>query len=227
MIRVGVIDSGGPACDHMGDGQGHRAFGPDGLGTPVVRDRLGHGSAVDRVIRRACFDVRIRHAQVFDDRPVTSAARAAAALDWLAGLAPDLRPHLICLSLGLATDRAILRDACTRLAVMQIPLIAAHPAQGDICYPAGYPDVIAATGDARCSWDDLSMPRPGVLGAWCNSPEQGRAGMGGASIGTARVAGHLAAIMSRQGALTSHQAWQVLRDRCHHIGPERRQATHG
>lgn len=227
MIRVGVIDSGGPVRDHLDDGQGHRAFRADGLCAPAGPDRLGHGSAVDSVIRRACPDVLIRHAQVFEDRPVTSAARVAAALDWLGGLAPELRPHLICLSLGLAADRRILRDACTRLAGAQIPLVSAHPAQGNGCYPAGYPHVIAATGDARCGWDDLSLPRPDVLGAWCNSPERGQAGMGGASIGTARVAGHLAAIMARQGVLAGDQAWHVLRGRCRHIGPEQRRASHG
>lgn len=226
MIRVGVIDSGGPFSDHALDGYGHKLFYADGRIEAAQPDRLGHGTAVDLVIRRACRDVAIRHAQVFEERPVTSAARVSAALHWLGGLpAPD-RPHLICLSLGLRADRQILRDACGVVAQAGILLVAAHPAQGVSCYPAAYSDVIAATGDARCGWDDVSMPRENVMGAWCNSPEHGRAGMGGASIGTARVTGHLADLMRHHGPLSAQAAQKALMARCRHVGPERKGMSH-
>ncbi|MDB6176260.1 subtilisin [Paracoccus sp. Z330] len=227
MIRVGVIDSGGPLTDHANDGHGHVAFGPDGCQTTVTPDRLGHGTAVAGIIRRACPPVQIRHAQVFDERPVTSALRVAAALDWLQGLPEADRPHLVCLSLGLRADRAVLREACARLTANGMVLVAAHPAQGEACFPAAYPRVLAATGDARCGWDDLSMPRPDVIGAWCNSPEHGQVGMGGASIGAARIVGHLAVMMARQGTLAPVQAFRALADRCLILGPERRKLAHG
>ncbi|WP_156114407.1 hypothetical protein [Paracoccus sanguinis] len=58
----------------------------------------------------------------------------------------------------------------------------------------------------------------GRIGAWCASPEQGGRGMGGASLGAARVAGHLAAHWR-----TSHpdpHGW--LSARAVHLGAERR-----
>ncbi|WP_287187323.1 hypothetical protein [Rhodovulum sp.] len=62
-----------------------RLFLPDGTWVAARPDRLGHGTAVAEVIRRALPDARIVHAQVFQDRPVTTAIQVASALDWLAG----------------------------------------------------------------------------------------------------------------------------------------------
>lgn len=219
-VRVGVIDSGGPAGDPAQDLGVARAFQADGSTAPALPDLLGHGSAVAQIILRACPGARIIHAQVFDDRPVTSALRISAALRWLAALPEADRPDLICMSLGLAHDRAPLRAACEYLTQVGIPLIAAHPAQGAPCFPAAYPSVIAATGDARCGWDDLSQPRPGVIGAWCNSPEHGGKGMGGASIGCARAAGHLAAVIAAHGPMSDAGAALLARVRWR--GAERR-----
>lgn len=222
MIRVGVIDSGGPTDDPPGERATARSFAADGVIGPAAPDRLGHGSAVAAIIRRACPGAAITHAQVFDDRPVTSALRVAAALHWFADMDMDRRPALICLSLGLGADRASLRDACARLTGIGTVLVAAHPARGPACYPAAYPGVIAATGDARCGWDDVSQLGPALFGAWCNSPEHGARGMGGASLGAARVSGHLAAIMTDRGRLDPGHAIAVLAAHAHHIGPERR-----
>lgn len=219
-VRVGVIDSGGPAGDPAQDMTAARAFQPDGSTVSAMPDVLGHGSAVAGIILRACPAAQITHGQVFGDRPVTSALRIAAALRWFVSLPKLDRPDLICMSLGLAHDRAPLRAACEHLIAAGIPLIAAHPAQGAPCWPAAYPGVIAATGDARCRWDDLSQPRPGVIGAWCNSPEHGGKGMGGASIGCARLAGHLAAMIADSGPLPDASAALLSHVRLH--GAERR-----
>ena len=153
MVRVGVIDSGGPADDPPGERAMARAFLADGAVHPAEPDRLGHGTAVAAIIRRAAPGAAILHAQVFGDRPLTSALRVAAALRWFAAMAPDQRPEVICLSLGLAADRAPLERACAALTDAGAVLVAAHPARGPACYPAAYPGVIAATGDARCGWD--------------------------------------------------------------------------
>ena len=220
MIRVGVIDSGGPADDPPGERALARAFAPDGSAQPAEPDRLGHGSAVAGIIRRASPGARIVHAQVFDARPVTSALRVTAALRWFAGMAPDERPDLICLSLGLAADRAPLERACAALVEAGAVLVAAHPARGPVCYPAAYPGIIAATGDARCGWDDISQLGPALFGAWCNSPEHGARGMGGASLGAARIAGHLAAIMASEGRLSGPTAIAARSVRARHHGPE-------
>lgn len=207
MIWVGVIDSGGPTGDPAQNIGLGRRFCAHGDPLPALPDQLGHGTAVASVIRRACPEAQILHAQIFEDRPVTSPAQVAAALDWLAALPTEMQPALICMSLGLAQDRSVLREACAALIAKGIPLVSSHPAQGAPCYPAAYPGVIAATGDARCDWDQLSLPRAGVLGAWNNSPERGGRGMGGSSIAAARVAGHLAAlIVENGGALADPQA---------------------
>ena len=220
MIRVGVIDSGGPADDPAQPLASGRAFLVDGTAVPARPDRLGHGTAVASVIRRACPSAEILHAQIFDDRPVTSALRVAAALRWLAALPDEERPALICMSLGLAQDRAPLRAACEAVLEAGIPLIASHPAQGAPCFPAAYPGVIAVTGDARCGWQDLSQPRPGVIGAWNNSPEQGGDGMGGSSLAAARVAGELAAMICAGGPLADPAMALAARAKWH--GPERK-----
>lgn len=199
MVRVGIVDSGGPAAE-MADAA---AFGSGGGRRSPVPDRLGHGSAVARVILRACPEAAIRHAQVFDARPVTSARRVAAAVDWLAG-AGDV--DLICLSLGLAANRPELAGAVAQARGAGVHLVAAHPARGPAPYPAAYDGVVAATGDARCGWDQLSALGPRLFGAWCNSPERGGQGMGGASLGTARVAGHVAAMLLAAGRSLHHDA---------------------
>ena len=80
MVRVGVIDSGGPADDPPGERAMARAFLADGAVHPAEPDRLGHGTAVAAIIRRAAPGAAILHAQVFGDRPLTSALRVAAAL---------------------------------------------------------------------------------------------------------------------------------------------------
>lgn len=222
MVCVGVIDSGGPPDDPAGPVAG-RAFLADGSAVPLLPDRLGHGSAVSAILRRACPGVRLLHAQVFDDRPVTSALRVAAALRWFAGMPAGQRPEVICMSLGLGADRAPLRSACAHLVASGAVLVAAHPARGPACYPAAYPGVIAATGDARCGWDDLSRLGPALFGAWCNSPERNAPGMGGASIGAARLAGHLAALAAAQGPLVgAGAAIAALAPLIRHVGPERR-----
>lgn len=208
--RIGIVDSGGPA-DQM---RGARAFLAEGDG-PAVPDRLNHGTAVAAVLRRAAPAARLLHAQVFTDRPVTSAERVARAVAWLAP-----RCDLIVLSLGLVADRPALRLACAEAAAGGTWLVAAAPARGGPCFPAAYPGVVAATGDARCGWDELSLLPGGVIGAWCASPERGSAGMGGASIAAARVAGHLAAAFPGIGR--DPQAWLAAHVR--HIGAERRQA---
>ena len=206
--RIGIVDSGGPA----GQMSGARAFRAEGEG-PARPDRLGHGTAVAAVVERAAPAAAVLHAQVFDDRPVTSADRVARAVLWLAP-----RCDLILLSLGLAADRAVLADACAGARAAGAVLVASSPARGAMCWPAAYPGVIATTGDARCGWNDLSLLPRGVIGAWCASPEQGGGGMGGASLGAARVAGHLAAHWPE--ARADAAGW--LAARAVHLGAERR-----
>ncbi|MGP6088386.1 subtilisin-like serine protease QhpE [Antarctobacter jejuensis] len=215
MVRVGIIDSG-PADLRGADAM---AFDADGRAVAARPDRLGHGTAVECMIARACPEAALRHAQVFDDRAVTSALRVAAALEWLVG-AGDV--DVVGLSLGLAADRAVLAEAVARAVAAGVVLVAAHPAQGPSPFPAGYPGVIAATGDARCTWDQVSHLRGRLFGAWCNSPERGGQGMAGASLGAARLTGHLAALMAQGHARDPQAIMATLSDRAAYKGRERR-----
>lgn len=208
--RIGVVDSGGPP----GAMTGARAFHPRGDG-PARPDRLGHGSAVAAVLARAAPGAELLHAQVFDATPVTSADRVARAVDWLVP-----RADIILLSLGLAVDRQVLRAACDRAVAAGVCLVAAAPARAaGTCWPAAYPGVVAATGMRAA----IGTSCPGCrVRSWAPGaalPNAG-AGMGGASLAAARVAGHLAA--GFPGALADPAAW--LAARCRFLGPERRRA---
>ena len=217
MVRVGIIDSG-PA---VLDGADALAFDAAGQACPAQPDRLGHGSAVAAVIARACPAAHLRHAQVFEDRAVTSALRVASALDWLT---TSSEVDVICFSLGLAADRAVLADAVARSLAADVVLVAAHPAQGKAPFPAGYAGVIAATGDARCAWSEVSHLGSKVFGAWCNSPERGGQGMAGASLGAARITGHVAALLSEGHDRGPQTIITTLMRNAAYAGRERRSA---
>lgn len=219
MISVGVIDSGGPAADL----EFAAAILPDGGFCAAEPDQLGHGTAVADVIKRSCADVIVRHAQVFTDKPVTSAARVAGALEWFARTGEGDRVDVICLSLGLSQDRSALRDAVHAALEAGILIVAATPARGAPCFPAAYPGVIGGTGDTRCRWGELSRLDSRVFGAWSNSPEHGGTGMAGASVGCARVAGHLCQIVNESGhGLSALEAVESLSARSVFIGPEQK-----
>lgn len=219
-IRVGVIDSGGPSADIGGS----LAFRPDGVVEVCTPDRLGHGTVVANVIRESCPEALITHAQVFGERPVTTALQVALALEWLVSLGGAERVHIVCMSLGLAADRAPLREAITLALEQNVLVVAASPATGGVCYPAAYDGVIAGTGDARCKWKELSSLGPRLFGAWSNSPEHAGKGMAGSSLGAARLAGHLALIVAEQGrCLKLSEAVQRLEQKCSYFGRERRQ----
>lgn len=219
VVRIGVIDSGGPLTE-IG---GALAFRADGVIEACTPDRLGHGTIVADVIRNSCSDVAITHAQVFSDRPITSALQVAMALNWFASLPPAERMDIVCMSLGLAADRVPLREAIQQANDQKLLVVAASPARGVVCYPAGYDGVIAGTGDARCKWADLSRLGPRLFGAWSNSPEHAGKGMAGASLGAARVAGHLAKIVAEQGrGLQFKDALSLMGERCAYYGAEKR-----
>lgn len=220
MVSVGIIDSGGPVSEL----EGAAAFDAAGEHTCVLPDRLGHGTAISETIRRACPSVSIIHAQVFDTRPVTSALRIVAALHWFAEMPEEKRVDIICMSLGLKEDRAFLREVVGCVQRAGILLVASCPARGPPSFPAAYPGVIAATGDARCDWTEISHLHGRLFGAWSNSPEKGGHGMAGSSMGAARVAGYLAELIDTEGALTgSLQAITELAQRATYRHNERRQ----
>lgn len=218
-MRVGLVDSGlprGAAAERLVLGCGFR-LGADQEVAPGIAepDALGHASAVARAVLAACPEARLVVAQIFFARLVTTAAQAAAGLDWLARQGAAV----VNMSFGLAADRAVLRDACARAAARGVVLVASAPARGDPVFPASYPGVIRVTGDARCAPGELSAldgPR-----ADFGAPVRD-GGVAGASIGTAHVTGTIARYLAEGGEAQPDAVRAHLRGLCRFFGPERR-----
>lgn len=192
MVRVGIIDSGCSAAELSCA----VAFDADGQLIEAVPDSVGHGTDIASIIRRDCDMATLIHAQVMIDRPVTSPLRVAAALDWFTNLGGNPRADVVCMSFGVANDREVLRQAVQSATGAGLILVASVPARrfsGSKCYPGDYAGVIAATGDARCGWQQVSVLGRCLFGAWSNSPERGGLGAAGASVAAARLTAMVAA----------------------------------
>jgi hypothetical protein len=92
----------------------------------------------------------------------------------------------------LGADRTVLRDAVSRAVEKGLLLVAALPARGQPVFPAAYPGVIAATGDARCAPGELSHLDLLLFGGCARlGVEDQSSRTGGASIGAAWVSRRL------------------------------------
>jgi hypothetical protein len=230
--RVGLIDSCGGALEGIDAAPledaswvaGAAAFAArDGRVECLepVADPTGHGSRIAGLLVSG-RPVELLLGQVFTTLGPASGAAVAAAIDW----AVERRAGLIHLSLGLAGDRAVLGLAVQRALDADCIIVAATPARGASVYPAAYPGVIRATGDARCAPHELSALRPWLFGG-CPRLEAAsfaanrRAHVhasGGASIGAAWVT-H--AIL-QEPPLAAPAAVETLTARAKYRGPERR-----
>jgi hypothetical protein len=186
-----------------------------------VADPTGHGSRIAELLISG-QRLELLLGQVFTTLGPTSGAAVAAAIDWAVERCVDL----VHLSLGLAGDRAVLGLAVQRAIDAGCILVAAMPARGAPVYPAAYPGVIRATGDARCAPHELSALRPWFFGGcprleiargMANGHAEGGAS-GGASIGAAWVT-H--AIL-QEPPLAAPAAVEALTARAKYRGPERR-----
>jgi hypothetical protein len=208
--RVGLVDSLGLL---PGTRAARRFVRTEAGVEPVdpVADASGHGTRIAEVIG-ASGAVEWVLAQVLDDLGRTSADVVAAAVDWCVSEGCDL----IHLSLGLAADRSSLAEAIGRAVAHGGLVVASVPARGAVPYPAAYPGVIRATGDARCAPGELSQLGPGTFGGCPRLA--GREG-GGASIGAA----HVTAVLVAQGSPGERQrALDGLSRVARYQGPEQR-----
>jgi len=188
-IRIGLIDSG-PGPDANPPLHAFRDF----TGAAETADLLGHGTAIASILSAAHPAVELVVARIFEQRPVCPVLRVARALDWLR----EQQVDIVNMSFGLREDREVLRAACERAAHSGILLVAAAPARGAPVYPAALGCVIKATGDARCSPQEVSLLRSAQadFGGCVRHPGTGSSG---ASIGCASVTGRFAAAMAEHG----------------------------
>lgn len=208
--RVGLVDSLGLAPGASAAMRFVRVDGGAGPADPVADDS-GHGTRIAQVIG-AAGSIDWVLAQVLAGAGRTSAVVVAAGVDWCVAEGCDL----IHLSLGLAADRSCLAEAIARAVGRGCVVVASVPARGAVPYPAAYPGVVRATGDARCASGELSQLGPCTFGG-CPSLA-GHAG-GGASIGAAHVTARLVA----EGAPAQrHQALAWLSRIARYQGPEQR-----
>jgi len=179
---------------------------------PATSDRIGHGSAVAAAILAQAPAATLIDAQIFHDRITASPAAVAAALRWAVGCGA----RLATLSLGLSTDRPVLRAAVEEALSHGLLLVAASPARGGPVWPAAYPGVIAVTGDARCGPGEVSV-LPAAFGT-CPRRLDDAPHVGGASL----AVGHLAGLLAAAAPLSRETALAHLHEVARWHGPERR-----
>jgi subtilisin family serine protease len=190
----------------------------------TLADPSGHGSRIAQLLTAGNTAIELLLGQVFLSAGPTSGAVVAAAIDW----ALARGANLIHMSLGLEADRAVLAAAVQRAIESGCIIVASMPARGALVYPAGYPGVIRATGDARCAPGELSCLTPWFFGGCprfvasgsVNSPANSGAGTSaGASVGAAWVTRYIlnGPVQPTAGALVA-----VLTAGACYLGAERR-----
>jgi hypothetical protein len=161
------------------------------LTAPAISDPVGHGTGVCELIGGGSRAVDLLVGQVLDHRGVATAAAVAAAISWSVNVGAEL----IHMSLGLRESRHVLASAVAAAVQAGCIVVASAPARGEGTFPARYPQVIRATGDARCQLDEISdlSSAQADFGACpryardLSAADAGSARLGGASIGAAHL----------------------------------------
>lgn len=182
MIRVGLLDSGvDPTLEER------MTAAASFTGAPLVPDKIGHGSALVRIILHYAPEAVLLNAQAFGSRLRTSSENVAAALDWLR----EEGARLVNMSVGLREDRDVLHEAVAAALDAGMVVVASTPARGAPVFPAGYAGVLRITGDARCGVGEVSAlgGEPADYGACPRGVDRAA---GGASYAVAHVTGILA-----------------------------------
>ncbi len=225
-VVVGLLDSGvdpalvpaeWPRCSFLPDDAGNVLCREDG-----APDRLGHGTALARIILGDTTKICISVARIFSDRMVCTPAAAAAGLDWLIRRGA----RIVNMSFGLTQDRAVLRDACARATAAGALLVAAAPARGRPVFPASYHGVVRVSGDARCRPGELSIlgGAQADFGACVGRPgdDGGYETTGGASFAAAHFTGLAAEALSAAPGADNRDVLYLMERRSSYHGPERR-----
>jgi hypothetical protein len=222
--RIAVIDSGIGPSDPPSVWSACRFIANDAqiIEAELAPDPTGHGTVVAQIIASAGVPMELCIAQVTDAQGRATPAAVAAALSW----AFAQRVQLIHLSLGLRHDRAVLAAAIARAVAVGIIVVASTPARGARTYPAAYPGVIRATGDARCGSEEISH----LATAWTDfgacavhSSPDGHA-QRGASVGAAHLTRFILAHLPP--AVEPAAVVRSLARHARYRGAERRAAEH-
>jgi hypothetical protein len=223
--RAGLIDSCGSWPGAL-DAAAFASQGDQVERRATVADPSGHGSRIARLLAGGGAGFELLLGQVFSTTAATSGAAVAAAVDWTVAAGANL----IHMSLGLAADRAVLGSAVARAIESGCVIVASTPARGIATYPAAYPGVIRATGDARCARGELSCLGPWHFGGPTTAPATGNAGGqasgdsrggGGASLGAAWVT---RTILSGPQYSTTEALVAALSASARYTGPEQRRS---
>jgi subtilisin family serine protease len=222
MWRVAVIDSGidpqGVACPRA-----VRRFVDTGslvIEAEPVTDPTGHGTQIAAIIASGDRPIELIGAQVLNAGGRSTAATVGAAVEW----AVSQRVHLIHLSLGLREDRPVLAAAIVAAVASGVLIVASTPARGAPCYPASYPGVLRATGDARCKLDEIAQldTLQADFGACAEHASAGGRILRGASIGAASLSRFIISKLSP--SLDAAAIRDSLAQLSSYRGPERRLA---
>lgn len=198
-VMVGIVDGGfervPPASLHAA---AQFLAGDDG---PVRREvprgqALPHGECVAALVLDAAPTARLLDARIATAASQPTPRLVADAIDWCIAEGACI----VNLSLGLAEDRGVLREACARAVGQGVVLVAAAPARGAPVYPARYPDVHAVSGDARCRPGQWSVLDAAAGAAWGTCPDAPGGARGGASMATARFTGIVAKFVANHPA---------------------------
>lgn len=229
-VLAGLLDSGISAAVSEGWERNivaSRGFRADEEGQPLqgeaLPDRIGHGSRLAAIIHHHAPGCHLLNAQIFQEDFSTSAAVAAAALDW--AVASGAR--VVNLSFGLRESREVLLRACRAAMDAGAVLLAAAPARGPAVYPAAHSGVWRITGDARCGLAEVSHldtsqadfgfhPRP------LPAPGEPEDPAGGASFAVAHATGLAAAWLAGHPGAGPEDLLAHFRERADYRGPERR-----
>jgi len=213
-----MLDSG-PTPRELPVLEAFRRFDSGAAGAnAVTRDPTGHGTRIATIICASRPEPTLGVAQLLDSSGRGTAEDFAGALRWAA----ELRPDLVHMSLGLGADRPAIAAAIGALLASGVVCVASAPARGPPVYPAALPGVIAASGDARCIDDEISVLTPNAAdfgGCPVLFDADGREWRG-ASIGAARVTRFIVEHLEPGASIAAIR--RELSERARFRGPERR-----
>ncbi len=99
-------------------------------------------------------------------------------------------------------------------------VVASSPSRGNTVYPASYPGVLKASGDARANGRQFSWLNTATVDFAASPRAPEGFDIAGASIGAARISGLVASVMDSEGCNVNIR--ERLAELANHKGPERK-----